>query len=884
VCDAPCRTLRIAGNFGVATSVEIREISGYAKFCAKIAMYARAVYWLCFAAVYTAHVAAAQEHRFTDECVLDLLWPRPDAVVLVATDSNSIEIFFKLQGNCTEFLRPSNSLPRLQLSMRHVDSGGQAEQHVYASPFSASKPCFAAIFSSPLIFALVNSKGDSRGIRNDRLWDVTGKHNNEASIWTLVLIYHDAMINSGGIHSPDEMLSEFEFYLKFASAEGFKKPSRSTLQFARLGHPSSHFHLASHRYNTLPGYACLSACGKICANPSSSAVSPVCSPISHVPNSTLSGPGFKLLPASENKRSAAHPTNTDLSACADTNSCPGEVSFVSIGGNSSREIGVVGPGRHRLLSVIAEVMQQPVGFILLKKHDGFIDHSHVTNMINKFDLTSSYAFIAFHHRRPIAAPDALPGTPVSLPHAEFGSIEDGILLSRAAAAVILSAANDEDSLRQKETIPAECSEFLIFSDAWLCWCAASLGIPSLNIQFSTNAAKSITASDECIATSPLYGKLVQLYEQQRLMESSSLSPPFTEKTTLGFQYFMQTLALHRVAGPHILRIPDDEKQGSAFFWDECCYRLLIDHSMTTPDSRVANAGLHPVLQQSRSALAAAPNRSAFVNVLRDAIISDNLNGRDSANATMNAVRRRLSNSVSAARVLGCSVLPNDRVLISDGMDLLHGSLGSSASGAETLQLHIITPVAMPFKFPNPVSRRLYLATHEDWSVVFGYSPIFSKSASHAFAAPDFGAHDWRVFCMMAVSLIQGADFHTFDSFSREYFACDAFASALLLRTYAAGMLRCFDLPPQDFDMLQFAGSEHVHARYFMECRGAGDVTQTVDDDPWMLRELAQEVQVLLFERWKTQQVRLAQLETFFEVTFICFSRAGSRQRCTLIAM
>jgi hypothetical protein len=863
VCDALCRTLRIAGNCGVAARVEIRKLSGHVKVCARIAMYARVVYWLCFAAVYTAHVAAAQEHRFTDECVLELLWPRPDAVVLIATDSNSIEIFFKLQGNCTEFLRPSNSLPRLQLSMRHVDAGGQAEQQIYASPFSASKPCFAAIFSSPLIFALVNSKEDSRGIRDDRLWDVTGKHNNEASIWALVLVYHDTMINPGGIHSPDELLLEFEFNLRFASTEGFKKPSRSTLQFAHLGHPSSHFHLASPRYTTLPGYACLSACGKMCANQSSGAASPVCSPISHVPNSTLSGPGFKLLPAAETKRSAAHPKNADLSACADTNSCPSEVSFVSIGGNSSREIGVVGPGRHRLLSVIAEVLQQPVGFILLKKHDGFIDHSHVTNMINKFDLTSSYAFIAFHHRRPIAAPDALPGTPVSLPHTEFGSIDDGILLSRAAAAIILSAANDEDSLRQKETIPAECSEFLIFSDAWLCWCAASLGIPSLNIRFSTNAAKSTTASDECIATSPLYGKLVQLYEQQRLMESNPLSPPFTEKTTLGFQYFMQTLALHRVAGPRILRIPDDEKQGSAFFWDECCYRLLIDHLMTPSDSRLADAGLHPVLQQSRSALAAAPNRSAFVKVLRDAIISDNLNGRDSANATMHAVRRRLSNSVSAARVLGCSVLANDRVLVSDDVDLLHGSLGSTASGAETLQLHIITPVAMSFKFPKPVSRRLYLATHEDWSVMFGYSPIFSKSASHAFAAPDFGAHDWHFFCMMAVKLIQGVDFHTFDSFSREYFACNAFASAVLQRTYAAGMPRCFDLPPQHFDTLQFAGSDHVHARYLMDCRRTGDAVQTAEDDPWMLRELAHAVQALLLERWETQQVRLAQLEMCF---------------------
>jgi hypothetical protein len=269
-----------------------------------------------------------------------------------------------------------------------------------------------------------------------------------------------------------------------------------------------------------------------------------------------------------------------------------------------------------------------------------------------------------------------------------------------------------------------------------------------------------------------------------------------------------------------------------------------------------------VLQQSRSSLAAAPNRSAFVKVLRDAIVSDNLNGRDIANSTMHAARRRLINSVSAARVLGCSVQAKDPVLVSD-VDLLQGSLGSTASGAETVQLHIITPAAMPFTFAKPVSRRLCLATHEDWSVMFGYSPIFSKSASRAFAAPDFGAHDWRFFCMIAVKLMKGVDFHTFDSFSREYFACNAFASAVLQRTYAAGMPRCFDLPPQDFDMLQFAGSDHAHARYLIKCQRTGDAMQTVDDDPWMLRELAQEVQTLLLERWKTQQVRLAQLKIFF---------------------
>ena len=189
VCAKRACTTAHRRRLRVAARVESREFSACVKFCARNAMYAHVIRWLCFAAVYAAHVAAALQHRFTDECVLELIWPRPDAVVLVATDSKSIEIFFNLQGNCTEFLRPANSLPRLQLFMRHVGTDGQAEQQIYASPFSDSKPCFAAIFSSPLIFALVNSKEDRRGIRDDWLWDVNEKQNKEASIWTLAMMY-----------------------------------------------------------------------------------------------------------------------------------------------------------------------------------------------------------------------------------------------------------------------------------------------------------------------------------------------------------------------------------------------------------------------------------------------------------------------------------------------------------------------------------------------------------------------------------------------------------------------------------------------------------------------------------------------------------------------
>jgi len=49
-----------------------------------------------------------------------------------------------------------------------------------------------------------------------------------------------------------------------------------------------------------------------------------------------------------------------------TSGCPHDVVYVSIGGGpqiSSDEIGVSGTGRHRLLSVIAAVLSESVGFV-----------------------------------------------------------------------------------------------------------------------------------------------------------------------------------------------------------------------------------------------------------------------------------------------------------------------------------------------------------------------------------------------------------------------------------------------------------------------------------------------------------------------------------------
>ncbi len=140
--------------------------------------------------------------------------------------------------------------------------------------------------------------------------------------------------------------------------------------------------------------------------------------------------------------------------------------------------------------------------------------------------------------------------------------------------------------------------------------------------------------------------------------------------------------------------------------------------------------------------------------------------------------------------------------------------------------------------------------------MFGYNPLFSKDASRAFSAPKFSSHDWRVFCMLAVMSVQGRTSPQFEELSREFFACSAFASAVSRRTFAAGMVRCFDLPPQKLGLMQYAVTASSDFEYLERCMMPDDDEVKFDDDPWKLRQLASAVQAVLFERWDLQQVLL----------------------------
>jgi hypothetical protein len=350
--------------------------------------------------------------------------------------------------------------------------------------------------------------------------------------------------------------------------------------------------------------------------------------------------------------------------------------------------------------------------------------------------------------------------------------------------VMLMATMDEAELRVENgesTLPAACSEFLIFSDAWLCWCTAALDVAFIDIQLKMDGQLGV---GNCVASSPLYRTLAQLYEQHRSPISGPVSPSFTERTTLGFQYFMRTLVFHLVKGPRILHIPDDEEQGDTLFWDACCGRLVVDY-MLLADSLPVNSGLHPVLQRTWGALVSASNRIGFIGVLRGALVSGEVDGRDIVETSMPAGRRCLRLSASAARVLGCSVQNSGCFFGADG-DMLRGNVVSSCNVSEPLQLHIITPAVLMMKNGQPVNRQRYM------------------------------------------------------------------------------------------------GSAQSHAQYLKNCQATGEEGGNANDDPWMLRQLAGQVQALLIERWDLQRV----CDLCAPCVLYCHDivpRAGSRPRCTLTA-
>jgi len=101
--------------------------------------------------------------------------------------------------------------------------------------------------------------------------------------------------------------------------------------------------------------------------------------------------------------------------------------------------------------------------------------------------------------------------------------------------------------------------------------------------------------------------------------------------------------------------------------------------------------------------------------------------------------------------------------------------------------------------------------------VFGYNPSFSKEAALAFAAPEFGVHDWHLVCMLAVSSMKRSGAPSFDVASAN--TLRALRLRLLWqRTYAEGLRKCFDLPPRAAGDVRYAASFLTQAEYLERCQ------------------------------------------------------------------
>ncbi len=395
---------------------------------------------------------------------------------------------------------------------------------------------------------------------------------------------------------PDSEALTIEIHLvsNFSTPVAKLSVPETTLRMRLFGHPSAHFHTVRPRYTSIPGYVCRSSCGYLCSSGTQSQEqllllrpheSPVCVPIAHALKNTewmLDGPTFNV----------RHSTHASVQADPDEiGECSIDVVVVSIGSSSSDvrvqhgKIVVEGPGRSRLLSVVAAALTRPFGFLFLKSHRLPFNEARVRESINEFDLDCSDAFIAFHHQR--IQSSSSQASPRQTLLADFGSIDDGILLSRSAAALIVMAANDQSFLQLKDGLPPDpCSEFAIFSDAWLCWCASSLYVSTLDILFGAAGAHDEPTEFDCAGSSALFDKI----DQQQLNELSSFEDESQSQTSSGdqppsfenvlstrrFKHYAQqvshqltsVLAIHHSTGVN--------QNETRFFWDACFSRLIVD--------------------------------------------------------------------------------------------------------------------------------------------------------------------------------------------------------------------------------------------------------------------------------------------------------------------
>ncbi len=187
-------------------------------------------------------------------CSIELIWPPSDGIVLLATDSQSVTIYLKARGNCSQDVRPnynsSGSSLKLAFALYNKHIGDMTEcnllQHVHASPLDEDQtPVHYRLMRSPLLV---------KGQNNNLHYDTSGHHlSKEFSVWCFNVVYNSEMRNTLGLHDLESDHMIFEVHLL---SDVVSKPVASllvplsTFYFRLLKQPSSHFYRIPPRYNT----------------------------------------------------------------------------------------------------------------------------------------------------------------------------------------------------------------------------------------------------------------------------------------------------------------------------------------------------------------------------------------------------------------------------------------------------------------------------------------------------------------------------------------------------------------------------------------------------------------------------------------------------------
>jgi hypothetical protein len=187
-------------------------------------------------------------------CSIALIWPSADSIVLVAADSRSVNVYFKLMGDCSLFLvsKPNASVAT-QLELSILIYG---YLNGWTRDYTAFEPGVAAplnedmtsvhyrMMRSPLLVKSSNPEYDTAGHSTSK----------QFSVWYFTVLYPQSMLNHlsnrDGLHElePKSIMLEMHLLPNRSVSSSSIPESSAILKFQSFSKPSSTFYLIAPRY------------------------------------------------------------------------------------------------------------------------------------------------------------------------------------------------------------------------------------------------------------------------------------------------------------------------------------------------------------------------------------------------------------------------------------------------------------------------------------------------------------------------------------------------------------------------------------------------------------------------------------------------------------